>query len=729
MRQDRALELLARSYGIQAAFRDVRGEVQTASPTTLIRTLDELGVSEAEHRRPHEAVRARRQQRWRQVIEPVLVAWDGRLTVDVRVPQKHCDAAIACTIAPDDLLAEPGGNQRETCVPADLPTSREADIEGSGYVQKRWHWSSELPFGYHRLMLELAGDVHLARVISAPRVAWRSPPGENDRLWGVFVPLYALHSGSSWGAGDFTDLQKLVDWVDSRGGDLVATLPLLASQWDFSDDPSPYSPTSRLFWNEFYLDPAAIPEFAECSAAQAFVKSADARRAIRSLQESRFVDYTSQMGLKRRVLELLTQSAFEQHGGEPTELAEFRLSHPDVDTYAKYRAVAERLGRLWPDWPEPLRSGTITDHDHDPHAYRYHLFAQWQVHRQLESMARHVREREMVWYLDFPLGVNSHGYDVWRYRDLFATGASGGAPPDAFFTKGQNWGFPPLHPEQLRADGYRYFIRCLRHHLRYAKLLRIDHVMGLHRLYWIPHGLDARAGAYVNYNLDEFMAVLTLESHCHQAVIVGENLGTVPDVVNHAANRHGVGEMYVVQYEGRPEETPPLRPIPARSVASLNTHDMPSLTAFWTALDVDERVDLDLMTPSEATQEREARALLRRRLVSWLVEHDVLTEPTRDPLRIQAALLAHLGRSDAHVVFATLEDLWQEVEPQNTPGTFKERRNWQRKTRFPLEEWTRLPDVERLLSLLHRERHQWPSTDSPNPSNNTPRRSQETILP
>src|SRR4029079_1082368 len=181
---------------------------------------------------------------------------------------------------------------------------------------------------------------------------------------------------------------------------------------------------------------------------------------------------------------------------------------------------------------------------------------------------------------------------------------SAGAPPDTFFTKGQNWGFPPLQPDRLRDSGYRHLIDCLRHHLAHAGLLRIDHVMQFHRLFWIPQGMDASGGVYVRYPAEEFFAILSLESHRHQAIIVGENLGTVPPEIGEAMDRHDVLGMYVVQYELQPGSQG-LREPPARSVASLNTHDMPTFRAFWEAKDVDDLEDLGLFDPAQANAERE----------------------------------------------------------------------------------------------------------------------------
>ena len=229
------------------------------------------------------------------------------------------------------------------------------------------------------------------------------------------------------------------------------------------------------------------------------------------------------------------------------------------------------------------------------------------IQQQVAALADKMRSGGLGLYLDLPLGVHRLGYDTWCYPDLFVSGASGGAPPDAVFTKGQDWGFPPLHPDHLRASGYQYFIAGLRSHLQRAGILRIDHVMGLHRLFWIPAGMSASSGVYVRYPADELYAVLCLESHRSRSLIVGENLGTVPARVNAAMRRHGVRGTYVVQYELQPRSDRPLAPVHRQTVASVNTHDMPPLAAFWKGSELDDLHDLGLFDETAVLREHEKR--------------------------------------------------------------------------------------------------------------------------
>ncbi|MCX7428158.1 MAG: 4-alpha-glucanotransferase, partial [Planctomycetia bacterium] len=409
----------------------------------------------------------------------------------------------------------------------------------------------------------------------------------------------------------------------------------------------------------------------------------------------------------RQVLEALSAAFFAGPSGRREALIRHCRENPELERFARFRATGERQGGPWPDWPEPLRRGTLSPGDFDEAVYRYHLYTQWQVDEQLRSMSDRADRLGMFWYLDFPLGVSASGYDAWREQDLFVREASAGAPPDAFFTKGQNWCFPPLNPRALRRQGYRYFIRALQTHLRHARVLRLDHVMGLFRFYWIPDGMASDDGVYVRYPMEELFAILSLESHRFGVRVVGENLGTVPAPVDEAMERHGVGGMYVLQYETNPDKGPALRPVPAAAVASVNTHDMPPFAAYWKGLDVADRVDLGLLAPDEAVAEDARRGRLRNALIAFF-ERERLLDPSRDhqDLDVLEACQAYLARSPADVVLVNLEDLWGETEPQNVPGTYHERPNWRRKARYSFEVFRDMPAARRILATVDRLRRQ-----------------------
>jgi 4-alpha-glucanotransferase len=319
---------------------------------------------------------------------------------------------------------------------------------------------------------------------------------------------------------------------------------------------------------------------------------------------------------------------------------------------------------------------------------------QWVAAAQLEDAAAVADGGGLM--LDLPIGVNGAGYDVWRERRAFGAEAAAGAPPDAFWSQGQDWGAPPPHPEGAREDGYRYHAECLDTLFRYAAVARIDHVIGLHRLYWVPRGASAREGVYVRYRAEEWYALLSIAATRHGAVVVGEDLGTVPGYVRPAMRRHGLLRTYVGQREANGAQGLP--DPPAEAVAALNTHDMPTWAGFWRGTDVPLREELGLIDHAQAEEMLAARRGLREALPSSLpgIPRDA---DGRNPRPSLEASLERLARGRAAIVMVSLGDLLGEPEPQNVPGTGAERPNWRR--RFPLTV-AELEDRREVTSTLER---------------------------
>ncbi|MEZ5393788.1 MAG: 4-alpha-glucanotransferase [Bryobacterales bacterium] len=345
----------------------------------------------------------------------------------------------------------------------------------------------------------------------------------------------------------------------------------------------------------------------------------------------------------------------------------------------------------WTGWADRQREGRIEPGDYDERRFRYHVLAQKMAAEQLAGLAERAGEPGL--YLDLPLGVHPAGFDVWRAPESFAAGVAGGAPPDRFFTKGQNWSFSPLHPEKIREDGLDYWFRCLRHHLEHAGVLRLDHFMGLHRLYWIPRGAEASEGTYVQYPAEELYAAVCLESARNQAWIIGEDLGTVPKYVQKRMAEHAIDRMYVAQFSVRDNPKAALEPSPRNAVATVNTHDTPTWAAFWSGEDIDGQVEMGLLTEEEAGLARQGRKKAREALAAYF-------GTAQDGDAVLRAVVQDMGSGAARAVILTLEDLWSETAPQNTPGTGPERPNWRRKARLTLDEMQASPEVVAMLERL-----------------------------
>ena len=636
---------LARLYSIQTSYEDAAGNKRKASSESLLAALK---MRMPDGLDPKAALEARKRDFWERMIEPVTVVWGRRAPViDLRLPQSSGDSELEWSLRLE------GGEMRQGRLNL-------AEVEAGGgvegFVGKTVTIPEKLPAGYHELSIKTGGVSAHTFVIASPTKA----PAPQERSWGLFVPLYASRSKRNWGAGDIGDMTAWREWVNELGGGVVATLPMLAA---FEDEPSPYSPLSRLFWNETYLHLERLPEWTDALRDET---------VIADLQKSDHVDYERLIAAKRRALEVMAVRF------KPDDEFKAWASQGGYG-YAHFRAAKEERDSA-----------------------SYHLYAQYRMAQQMREVAAEAKRNGVGLYLDYPIGVNPGGYDAWKYSRSFAKGVSVGAPPDLFFTKGQNWGFAPFDPDAIREERYEYFRASIRHHVTHAGILRLDHVMGLHRLFWITEGGEAKDGVYVRYPEEEMYAVVVLEATRANCAVVGEDLGTVPSYVPRMMKRHGFRRMYVVQYEIKPEGDEPAGVPAEASVASVNTHDMPTFAGFWSDRDVDDRLDQALLDRKGATHERENRAQMRDALARYLKARGLLSAETRDTKPVLEALLRFLGASPAEIVLVNVEDLWLETGPQNVPGVPE--RSWKQKFRLTLEQLQRDPDVRRILQSVDRER-------------------------
>ncbi len=701
---DQGLLYLAKLYGIQPYYWDVTGVKRHASEDSLRAVLTVLGAPVGERDDIPQLIRERSQKKWLRPIEPVCVVWEGEpATVRLRLREGDASGVVHVRIVLEDGGEWSDDIRMDTLSLVDV-------VSAEGVTIQVWDLPlpSTVPLGYHTLEIEVAGGSHQSLLIAAPLRAY-DPSGGVDREWGGFLPLYALRTARSFGAGDFTDLRALTEWMGGNSGGVVGTLPLLASFLTDPFEPSPFAPASRLFWNEFYLDVADVPELERCEDAKSLLSSRDLQSEIADLRDRREVDYRQIMALKRRVLEMLSATIHAESSGRRDALERFAAERTELDDYAAFRAVGERHQTGWPVWPEEARDGRITPSDYDESAMQYHRYVQWLADDQIGRVAEEANRHGPGLYVDLPIGVHPDSFDVWRERALYTGGVSVGSPPDPLAPQGQDWGFPAMKPDAMREDHYRHFIHVLRHHMRSAGVLRIDHVMGLHRLFWIPHGMPGANGVYVTYPAEEIYAVYCLESHRNRCMILGEDLGTVPDEVRPAMKRHNFHRTYVAQAECRPDPAKALGDAPSGSVASINTHDMSTFSAFWNGTDIDIWVRLGLLPADRVTAEQANRGELRKAIIDFLTTQGYLSQSddpgTVEPGAVYQALVSRVAGGAARIVLLNLEDLWLEPEPQNVPGTSDDvQPNWRRKARLTLEEFRDRQDVLELLEAVRTHR-------------------------
>jgi 4-alpha-glucanotransferase len=657
-----ALRRLAAAHGVLTSYYGLNG-LARAKPEPLLAILRILGAGVERVEDAEDALRERRRERGRRLLPAVVVSWVDAPPV---APLTHLEGDRGS--GRWSLTFEDGSRFEESFDLEALPTI----FASRGVVRRRLSLPS-LPYGYHRLEVALGERRAEATLLSAPLRSYRSASSP-ARGWGLFAPLYALHSESSMGVGDFGDLARLSSLVSTHGGNFAATLPFLAS---FPNEPSPYSPASRLFWNELFVDPRLAPEWDLV------------RSPVPPMEWKRepLIDYPAVISFKRALVESMSREALRTR----PHLFDRLLRNERLVAYARFRSAADARRTPWPSWREPPPEGDLRNP-----SFLYHLYAQALAEEQIARVAGASEDRGVRFYLDMPLGVHGHGFDTWANPELFAREADVGAPPDALFTDGQGWGFPPVVPERSRAEGHRYFRDCLAHVMRHSGMLRIDHVMGLHRQFWIPAGFEKRDGVYVCYPAEELHAVASLESHRHRTELVGENLGIVPEAVERALARHGWRGISVMQFRLTGNPSAPLTPSPANVVASFNTHDTPTFAGFRRGRDLEDRVQANLLAPEMAQEIAQARRAAIRALDRSL---GLDLAPDDADLEALARWLKLLLDSDSDQVAITLEDLWLEEEPQNVPGRM-DRPNWRRKLRHALTSLP--PETLTLLSSVSR---------------------------
>src|SRR3954467_9402348 len=496
---------------------------------------------------------------------------------------------------------------------------------------------------------------------------------QGGRVWGFMVQLYSLRSNRNWGIGDFGDLAALLEVAAARGAAVVGVNPLHATQG------SPYSPSSRLSLNFLYLDVEALPEYTRSPGAQRLVQTKAFQRKLQQLRRAPLVDYAGVALLKLHALRLV-----------------FRDAKPDArtpSTFAIFEPLREKYGSGWERWPEAYRNprSSAVKAFAKKHASRVAFFdwLQRSARAQLEAVQRRALELGMPvgLYVDLALGADRGGAEVWADKDAFALEVTCGAPPDEFNPKGQDWGLPPYSPRALRATAYEPFRQLLRANMPQGGALRMDHVMALSRLYWIPRGAKADAGGYVHYPAEELVAVLAEESRARHCLGIGEALGTGSAELRPQLNHAALLSYRPLFFERQGDDIAPPQAFPRDALVCVSTHDLPTWRGYWSMHDLDWRDKAGLTVDGKkeramrrADQERVARALEREGFD-----------------RSARSAHAYIARTPSKVALVQPEDVFDLVEQANLPGTVDEHPNWRRKLPLSLESW---PSDPRLIATV-----------------------------
>ena len=555
----------------------------------------------------------------------------------------------------------------------DIPEPTRLILEDGAELDFDGTLPADAPPGYHELRPRDDGPP--IRLIVSPARC----PVPTRRAWGWAVQLYATRSSESWGIGDLADLRRLGRWSAGLGASTILINPLSAPLPLRTQQPSPYYPSSRRFVNPLYLRVEEAPGASDLG------PDLEPLAALgRALDAERVIDRARIFDLKMDALARLWAKS-----ARPSDDFErwVKQRGTSLREFAVFCVLAEHHGGGWHGWPAEHRRPTepAVARFADAHAQRvrFHEWLQWLAEGQLAAAAGEIGIMQ-----DLPIGVDPDGAEAWAWQDALASGTSVGAPPDRFVTRGQDWGLPPFVPHRLRALGYGPFIETIRASLRRGGGLRIDHVMGLFRLFWIPHGLPPAEGAFVRYPADELLAIVALESQRAGATVVGEDLGTVEEGVRERLAAAGILSYRVAWFE----ERPPVE-YPELAMAAVTTHDLPTISGLWTGADVAEQVRLGLVDSDRALDSTRAR------LVQLAGRPD-----TADVNEVVEAVHARLAEAPSLLVTATLDDALAVLERPNVPGTTSERPNWSLALPLPLEALEQAPLPRRIASVLAERR-------------------------
>ena len=709
----RPLDQLAAHYGIEPDFTDNWQRRHVVADATRQALLEALGVPAGSAADIEASLQAAETAVWRQPLPPVEVVRRPTSFAATLTLPAETRGRLAWRVATEAGERFAGEGDLD-----DLETTHSAHIAGIAYRCRRLPLPLDLPPGYHRLEVAAGGAAPAAMaLIVTPEQAFGPADLGRERLWGLTLPLYGLRSEANWGIGDFGDLADLGAAIAPLGASLVGINPVHALFPPLTERISPYAPSSRRFVNVFLISVERAARLlgglpaADAGAGQMFERA----------RASELVDYPAVSELKLQALERLYRAFTRAGGPNRAAFERFRAAAgPSLERHAVFEALLEHLApgdpacRCWRNWPTDYRrpeSPAVAAFT-ARHAERveFFQFLQWLADQQLGQAQAEARAAGMPvgLYLDLAVGVDPDGAEAWADPSTVAGRVRIGAPPDDFSPKGQDWGLAPLAPLALRDQAYAPFVELLRRNMAHAGALRIDHVLGLRRSFWRPPERDL-AGAYVRYPLADLLGLVALEAHRHRCVVVGEDLGTVPEGLRAELTEAGLLGCRVLYFEREPDGGfRGSANYPRACLASISTHDLPTLAGFWVGRDIDWRERLGLFAdPAQAARERAGRGEIRRRLLELLAAEGLLPvgldtddPPAELPWDVTIALHRLLARSPAEVVVMQLEDALQLVEQANLPGTTGEHPNWRRRLDVPLEQIATDPRVLALAQTI-----------------------------
>ncbi len=715
---------LAALRGLGDAYHDYRGELHYFSLETKSAILEAMGCRLDDAAALGEQIRALEAQRIRNLLPPIAAARGARIGFDLNITGSQFGSALVWKLRLED------GSQHEGALStADCREVWRGESAGAWITRRRFELPLDLPPGYHELQAQVGGGPpQNCLIVMSPPTCYEPPAiAGGGRLWGVAVQLYTVRSRDNWGIGDFADLRSLIRWLAPLGAGFVGVNPLHALSPCEPQRSSPYSASSRHFLNVLYISVTAIPEFPRSDAARRRMVDPQFSARLDALRAAPLVDYQGVADAKFEMLEILYRDFRDTqliHGGARAESFRAFVARggENLRKHAIFDALDRHLHRSagsatgWMSWPHQFHDpngGAVRRYAAEHAAdVEFFLYLQWLAHDQLTQAQALARELGMPIgiYGDYAVGASASGSETWVDRTSYRLQAEIGAPPDPLALNGQGWGIPPPDPIAMQNDRLQGFIRLIRANMRYYGALRLDHVMSLFRLWWVPAHSSPLDGAYVHYPLHQLLTVLALESERNQCLVVGEDLGVVPDEMRVAMPQFGLYHYKVMLFEKNGAVFRAPGEFVRRALATVTTHDMPTLRGYWEARDIGLRIRLHLY-PSAAVQAQVVRERDEDRaaVLAALRSQGLAPQRPAAPLEpftseLAQALHLYLARSSAALAALQIEDLLGIEDPVNVPGTSSEYPNWQRKLSADIEDIARRADLAAALAEIDRAR-------------------------
>jgi len=705
------LTQLADQAGIESGYWDVYGNHHETSDETRRLFLSAMGYAASHDDEVNHSLKTISERSWQRRLEPVNII---RAVKDI---PHRIDVAEILIVLPDcDTTAklewlidfEDGPSINGNIEPSYLNVVERKSIDGHAWKHVALNLPTNIPLGYHTVHITFEGQADQGALIVAPRAAYQPDWMVNQmhKVWGVACQLYSLKSESNWGIGDFSSLAELCTQTKDLGGDIVGIPPLHALFYNHPEWVSPYSPSSRSFLNPIYLSLPDIAEFDTCAEAKKVANNSPFADAINKAQATNAVDFKNIAPLKRHILQLLFADFTERY---PPNSQEPRRQYFDafmangghrLHNFAVFEALLDHFSPQLPNQWEPAYQDPASPNvqkfiQQNSATVEFHMYLQWLCDQQLSATCDQV-QMKIGLYRDLAVGVSPDGADAWMNPSAFVPDVRFGAPPDPLGPMGQDWGMPPFNPDRLYETAYDAYIEMLRANMQHAGALRIDHVMWLQRMFWIPPGGDGRDGAYVRYPFDDLLAILALESRRHSCVVIGEALGTVTEGFRERLAHEGVLSYCLLQFE-RYEDGLYKRPnaYPRLALTTPASHDLPTLAGFWREQDIQVQFDVGILDSVEAANHRrQERSHERACLIAALADQNLISAefpntPNIDDQELWQFIIAvhtFLARTPSALMMVNLEDILKSLTQINVPGTVDEYPNWRLKLRENLNQ-------------------------------------------